>query len=186
MKKFLKILGIILGISIVILFFSYQFFFTKINFDENIKNNQRIKNLDKKVFWSFGLEQIKKPKKISTDFTLDGKQNDTINFTFHASQSEEYRNIGEFQIHFSTGFNGINIFLYRLKNRFRTEIDEFSDNVVENENKKRYKIISQKLTLDKENYKKNDSVFGKLEIRFEDLENNFKTNSISYFRTKME
>ena len=88
MREFLKILGIILGIFIVILFFSYQFFFTKINFDENIKNNQRIKNLDKKVFWSFRLEQIKKPKKISTDFTLDGKQNDTINFTFHASQSE--------------------------------------------------------------------------------------------------
>lgn len=184
MKKLFKITGIILGIAILIIFFSYQFFFTKINFDENIKNDQRIKNLDKKVFWSFGLEQINKPKKISTDFTLDGKQNDTINFTFHASQSEKYKNIGQFQVYSSTGFNGINIFLYRLKNRFRTEIDEFSDNVVENE--KRFKIISQKLTLDKKNYKKNDSVFGKLEIRFEDLVNNSKTNSISYFRTKME
>ncbi|QCX54345.1 hypothetical protein [Elizabethkingia sp. JS20170427COW] len=186
MKKFFKILGVILGIFIVIIFFSYQFFFTKINFDKNIKDDQRIKNLDKKVFWNFGFEQINKPKKISTDFTIDGKPNDTINFTFHAYQSEKYRNIGQFQVHFSTGYNGINIFLYRLKNKFRTEIDEFSDNVVENENKKRYKIISEKLTLDKENYKKNDSVFGILEIQFEDLVNNSKTNSISYFRAKME
>lgn len=168
----------------MIIFFSYQFFFTKINFDENIKNDQRIKNLNKKVFWSLGIEQINKLDKISTDFTLDGKQKDTINFTFHASQSEKYKNIGQFQIHFSTGFNGINIFLYRLKNRFRTGIDEFSDNAVEN--KKRFKIISQKLTLDKENYKKNDSVFGKLEIQFEDLINNSETNSISYFRAKMK
>lgn len=186
MKRLLRILGNTLGIFVVIIFALFHFLFIEINYDKNIKNDQRIKNLDKKVFRSFGFEQISKSDRVSTDFTFDGKQKDTVNFTFHATQSNKCRNVGQFKIHSSTSFNGQNIFIYRLKNRFRTEIEEFSDNYVENEKKKRYKIISQHLILDKEHYNENDSVFGKLEIQFEDVFNNTTISSISYFQTKVQ
>lgn len=160
----------------------YFIFFSGIEFDSNISSSQKIKDLDKKVFWDFTYE---KPEKISTDYSVNQIGNDTVRYIFEASLSKKYIYIGQLTIDQSTGFAGNSVYIYILGNRFKVEIDDYSDNVSDDNSNKGYKILSQKIILDKENYQINDSIFGKIEIKFRDNKDNSINESSGFFRGKV-
>ncbi|SFI14263.1 hypothetical protein [Halpernia frigidisoli] len=180
MKKFFKIFVIIIAIIIIVITSLYFILFTKIEFQEKIASSKEIKNLDNKIFWDLGYY---KPEKISTDFSLGKKKNDTVCHDFSVSQNKNHSQIGYFRLSQSNGFGGNVIQIYKLGNRFRIEMEDVSDNVIENTSKKGYKILSQKLILDKKNYNIKDSIFGEIKIKFRNNEDNSINYGSGFFRT---
>ena len=162
---------------------SYFIFFTKIEFQRNISSSNEIKNLNDKIFWDLGFY---KPEKISTDFSLNKIKNNIATYDFNASQDKKCGQLEYFRLNQSTGFGGNLITIYRLGSRFRIEMEDFSDNEIQNNSKKGYKILSQKLILNKRNYNIKDSIYGKIEIKFRDNSNSLVNYGSGCFRTVME
>lgn len=183
MKKIFKILVIIFMVFFTMIGSLYFIFFSGIEFDSKISSSQKIKDLNKKVFWGFTYE---KSKKISTDYSVNQIGNDTVRYNFEASLSEKYNCIGQCTINQSTGFGGNSVYIYKVGNRFKVEIDDSYDNVADDNSNKGYKILSQKLILNKENYQINDSIFGKVEIKFRDNKDSSIKESSGFFRGKVQ
>ncbi|MDY3363678.1 hypothetical protein JSO61_007030 [Riemerella anatipestifer] len=180
--KILKIFFlIILGISILgaIYFLSK---WNKINIDKNIGKSINIKNLDKKVFDQTYL--IFDSTKVTTDFELFKNQNDTVTFSFSASKSPKSRNITLLNFNHSNGFTGVNINVTKFENHFFTSTESYTDNIGIFDFLKPEELVvkNQKLTLNKSEYKKGDSIFGKIELEIKSTPNNEMLNSKGYFR----
>ena len=186
MKKILKnTLLIILIISILgILYFLSKW--NRINIDKNIGKSKEIKNLNSKVFDHTFL--IFDTVKVKTDFEISGNVSDTVTFNFNASKSPKSKNLDFLTFNSGDGFAGVNINVLKYKNFFYTSAETYTDvkrtfDFLESE---RYQIKKQKLTLNKSEFKKGDSIFGKIELQIKFNPTNEIINSKGYFRSKIE
>jgi len=139
-----------------------------ISIDEKIKYSHEIDQLKSKklsVFYSFG----KGTESVNTDFYLKEKpdNNDEVFFRFYSQLAKKPIPLQFLTFNLSTGYNGVRVEIYKIGNRFRTEINNFTDNASETESTE-YKILHQELTLDKGDYKTGDSIFGKIKLEIEE------------------
>ncbi|MBD8081886.1 hypothetical protein [Chryseobacterium caseinilyticum] len=185
MKKFFKYLLLVFTILFILSCIFWITKFNSITVDSKISNSQQIKSLDRKIFWNFGFN---KPEKNSTDFAIGQKYGDTILFNCYALKSPKIKNLDIITFGFSTGYNGTNVVIFKYGNAFTVDVDDFSD--VERTDdffkQNQYKIIKQKLTLNKENYKTGDSIYGKLELKIKNKETEQIEMASGYFRTEMK
>lgn len=165
LKKFIfivVILTIIWGCSFLMLFPDSIFM------DEKIKYSHEIDQLKSKklsVFYNFR----KGTESANSDFYLNEKpdNNDEVFFTFYSQLAKRPIPLQFLTFNLSTGYNGVNVEIYKIGNRFRTEVNNFTDNASDT-NSTKYKILHTKLTLDKSDYKTGDSIFGKIKLEIEE------------------
>lgn len=179
MKIFFKIFLVFFCSILVGIISCYYIFLSPVQFDKSISKSKAIKDLDKKIYWSF-YKDLK--QEVTTDFTLEKNKGDTVIYQCTFNRFNEFPKIENINFHFTTGFNGNQVNIYRIGNRFLTKINDFSDNET-GEQEKRFKILSQKLVLNQREYKANDSIFGSLEIKFLDYQNNSTNKAVGNFRT---
>lgn len=185
MKKILRIFAVIISFFIVILIGVFFYFFNnKIVIDSQIKKDLAIKNLNHKILFSF--YDNPKEKSVTTDFYFDEKlQNDTV---FYQCRFEETGILNTKIISFVSGdgFSGLKINITKFGNFFRTDIENYTDNLNDT-NLTKYNVKKQTLTLDKNNYKKGDSIYGKINLKVikESQNGNEEYESFGYFKTKL-
>lgn len=164
-------------------FFLY-FFNHIVNVDSDIKNSAEIINLNnKKLFSIYPDSDI---KAVTTDFYLDEEQkNDTV---FYTCRFEETGILNSKRISFVSGdgFSGLTINVTKFGPFFRTDIEHYTDDL-SNNNLPEYHVTEQSLTLDKSDYKKGDSIYGRIKIKVirEFEKNKHEYESLGYFRTKL-
>ena len=155
------ILFLILGLSFLLVFPN------KISVSEKIKFEPEMNKLQtKKINPLFNIGG--NSNEANTDFYLDYKpenEND-VSFMFHANLNEKPKFL-TLNYRLSTGFNGTSVKVYKINNRFKTIVSDFTDNTAQ-EKLTEYKVLSQELTLDKINYKRGDSIFGKIKLEIEE------------------
>lgn len=171
----------------MILIFSvgfFLYFFNHItNVDSDIKNCAEIINLNNKKLFSIYPDS---DKTVTTDFYLDEEQkNDTV---FYTCRFEETGILNSKRISFVSGdgFSGLTINVTKFGPFFRTDIEHYTDDL-SNNNLPEYHVTEQSLTLDKSDYKKGDSIYGRIKIKVirEFEKNKHEYESLGYFRTKL-
>ena len=171
----------------MILIFSvgfFLYFFNHItNVDSDIKNCAEIINLNSKKLFSIYPDS---DKTVTTDFYLDEEQkNDTV---FYTCRFEETGILNSKRISFVSGdgFSGLTINVTKFGPFFRTDIEHYTDDL-SNNNLPEYHVTEQSLTLDKSDYKKGDSIYGRIKIKVirEFDKNKHEYESLGYFRTKL-
>ncbi|QNN44035.1 hypothetical protein [Pedobacter roseus] len=88
----------------------------------------------------------------------------------------------------SDGFTGSGLNIKYKNKRFNAEAYEFTDVIIEGEVKPKQKVINQKLVLNKANYKIGDSLFGRIEFKSIEINNQGDTIlhiSNGNFRTRV-
>lgn len=190
MIKVLKKIGIIALILFLVLGLSFLLVFpNKISVNEKIKFTPEIKKLKtKKINPLFTIDGIS--KEANTDFYLDYKpeNKNEVSFRFHANLNEKPIKFETLIFSLSTGFNGTSVEVYKINNRFKTIVSDFTDNTAQ-EKLTDYKILSQELTLDRINYKRGDSIFGKIKLEIEEKrtdDTKAKYISQGYFKYKIK
>ncbi|MCU7617076.1 hypothetical protein NZ698_07695 [Chryseobacterium sp. PBS4-4] len=186
MKKNLKYTFlIILAVSIlgIVYFFSK---WNKVNIDENIGKSKGINNLNSKVFDHAFI--IFDSAKVRTDFEIFEKKDDTVSFNLNINKSLTTENIYSLIFNSGDGFSGVNISVLKYRNFFYTSAESYSDDESLSGfgKSERYTIIKQKLTLDKSEYKRGDSVFGKIELQIKFNPTDSIMDSKGYFRSIIE
>lgn len=183
-----RIFKVLIAVFLIILILSvgiFLYFFNHIvNVDSDIKNSAEIHNLNnKKLFSIYPESDI---KKVTTDFYLDEEQkNDTV---FYNCRFEETGILNAKRISFISGdgFSGLKINVTKFGPFFRTDIENYTDDL-SNNNLPKYDVKEQSLTLDKSDYKKGDSIYGSIKIKvIREIEKNKQEyQSIGYFRTTL-
>jgi len=155
----------------------------KINVDDNIGKSTGIKTLDKKVFDHTYL--IFDSTKVKTDFEIYKKLSDTVTFNFSANKNPNYSNLTLLTFNSGDGFAGVNINVVKYKSFFYASSESYTDNkrTFDFLEPERYIIKNQKLTLNKTQYKKGDSIYGKIELEIKFTPTNEIVNSEGYFRS---
>ena len=190
MKKILKIFTFIVVFLIVIVGVAFLVLFSnKISVNENIKFSPEIQNLKFKRLDPF-LNLVGQKESPNTNFYLDYKpeNKNEVSFRFSANLNEKPIKFETLIFSLSTGFNGTSVEVYKINNRFKTIVSDFTDNAAQ-EKLTKYKILSQELTLDKINYKRGDSIFGKIKLEIEEKRtDDTKTKYLSqgYFKYKIK
>jgi len=184
MKKTLKIFVVIFSFLIMFLIGVFFYFFNnKIVVDAQIKKDLAIKNLNNKILFSF--YDNPKEKSVTTDFYFDEKpQNDTV---FYQCRFEEtgILNTKIISFVFGDGFSGLKINVTKFGNFFRTDIENYTDNLNDS-NLPKYHVKKQSLILDKNSYNKGDSIYGKINLKVIEIQNqNKEYESFGYFKTKL-
>lgn len=186
MKKIIKYtsLGIL---TIFILLIAYFFSkCNKINIDQNIAKSSGINSLNSKVFdQSFIMFDS---ANVRTDFEIFEKKNDTVNFNFSVHKSPISENIFSMDFSSGDGFSGVNVNILKYRNFSYATIESYTDNkrmfdFLESDN---YTVKKQKLTLNKSQYKKGDSIFGKIELQIKFNPNDSIYNAKGCFRSIIE
>ena len=91
-------------------------------------------------------------------------------------------------IEFNDGFSSHGFTLNYINKTFYTKINSTTDMVSDqNDNLPNYKTIYQRLILDKNNYQVGDSVFGKVDFKIYEYNNDYKNEYIGkgYFKSKI-
>lgn len=86
------------------------------------------------------------------------------------------------------GFTAHGFIIKYKDQKFYTQAYVFTDNIIEGEPEPRHKIVYQKLTLDKTNYVVGDSLFGKIEFKSIETDNEGERTEHfgkGHFRTKV-
>jgi predicted RND superfamily exporter protein len=157
MKKRIKYGGIVFVIISSCLVFLFIYNLKGVKVDNKIKEKV-IKNLKTKKKISF----LNDRKPVSTDFSLVKNNTDTVYWQCNINEWEKLKSVQEINFHIGDGFSGKNINIIKLSNKYKIFIEDFSDN--NNIHPKKYYIENQNLILDKKNYNKGDSIFGKIDF----------------------
>ncbi len=131
----------------------------------------------------------------SRDDNFLEQRTDTI---FNANAIIPHRDSLIINISFSNGFSGGGIKLHIKRNRFNTDVFEFTDIITLDgfgkvvEPKLTTKVYNQKLILDKHAYEIGDSIYGKMNFTlmqitdFMERKDTFYHKGAGYFRTKIK
>ena len=181
--KFIVLFILIISILGAIYFVSK---WNKINYDENINNLKGIEILDKKVFQNFYINSDS--AKIKTDFELFENKSDTVNFNFSSTLNPKHPNLLFLKFNSGDGYSGVNINILKYKNYFYTTAETYTDVISTFDflDSDPYIIKKQKLTLDRSNYKKGDSIFGKIELEIKFTPNDSVYYAKGYFRSLID
>ena len=189
LSKLTKKLKYIFLIIITVSFLGIVYFISKwnkIDIDKNIGKSRAVKNLNSKVFDPAFI--MLDSAKIRTDLEIFGRKDDTISFNLNITKSVRSDHIYFLNFNSGDGFTGVNITVSKFGNFFYTSSEFYTDNkrmfdFLESE---RYTVKKQKLTLDKSQYKKGDSIFGKIELQIKFNPTDSITNAKGYFRSIIE
>jgi len=190
MIKVLKKIGIIFLILLLVLGLSFLLVFpNKISVNEKIKFAPEMRKLKSKKINPL-INIGGNSKEANTDFYLDYKteNKNEVFFRFHANLNEKPIKFETLNFRISTGFNGTSVEVHKINNRFKTIVSDFTDNTAQ-EKLTEYKVLSQELTLDKINYKRGDSIFGKIKLEIEEKrtdDTKAKYISQGYFKHKIK
>jgi|GEM_PF-1707514 len=183
MKKVLKFIfpSILLIFILGIVYFLSKW--KKVNIDENIGKSAEIKQLDKKNFDSLFL--IFDSTKVNTDFEIFENKSNTVTFNFDVNKSSKFPNTTFLNFNSGDGFSGVNVNVTKYKKFFHSSIKSYSDVVGTFDflNSDKYAIKTQKLTLNKSEYNKGDSIYGKIELQIEFKPDHSIYSSKGYFRS---
>lgn len=179
MKKNIKI-GVILFIITFLSICIYKLDTVKI--DSKIKGKANIE-LKKKKYMSF----LKNGKnEVSTDISLEKNDTDTVYWQCEINEATHLDFIKRIHFHMGDGFSGVNINMIKFFNIYRTSVNNYTDNT--SDHPKKFTVQNQTLILDKNNHKKGDSIFGKINLKVEEKMEG--QNSIyyveGYFRGKIK
>lgn len=176
---------IILAVSILGIFYFFSKW-NKISIDENIGKSRGINNLNSKVFDHAFI--IFDSAKIRTDFEIFETRDDTVYFNLNINKSLRSENIYSLTFNSGDGFSGVNISILKYRNFFYTSAESYTDDksLFDFVKSERYTVKKQKLTLDKSQYKKGDSIFGKIELQIKFKPTDSIVNSKGYFRSIIE
>lgn len=155
----------------------YSFIFKSVSIDRSIKQ-KALQELNSKKYFSF----FDNNTKVTTDFSLEQDKTDTVYWQCTINEANILKFI---DFHVGDGYSGMNISLIKLANRYRISIQDYTDNL--NSVNSKYEIIHQNLTLDKENYKKGDSIFGRIDLKILEKRNKEKLihTAGGYFKGKV-
>lgn len=162
MKKIIKYTFLtISSLSILIIGYFFQKC-NKINIDKNLDKSSGINNLNSKVFDQAFI--MFDSATVRTDFEIFEKEDDTVNFNFNVHKSPNSENIYFMTFNSGDGISGVNVHVHKYRNFSYTSIESYTDNnsVSDFLKSDRYTLKKQKLTLNKSQYKKGDSIFGKI------------------------
>lgn len=187
MKNILKIF-LILIIALAFIFTAFFFLkFNKVEYQSSVLNSTAIKKLNKKVFAPGILNTGSSA--ISTDFSFNREaKNDTIGFSFHPSLHENSENRLRLNFNSGDGYSGLNIEVMKIGSWFSSSVETYTDKVKPFDflDRDRYSIKKQKLILNKPEYKKGDSIFGKIELEIQSNIDDSRYQAGGYFRGKIE
>ncbi len=187
MKNILKIF-LILIIALGLILSGFFFLkFDKTEYKSSAANTIEIKNLNRKVFDPGFLNTGSSA--IRTDFSFNREaKNDTVGFSFHPSLHENSENRLSLNFNSGDGYSGLNVDVMKIGNWFSASVKTYTDNLKPFDflERDRYSVKKQKLILDKPEYKKGDSIFGKIELKIQSNINESVYQAGGYFRGKIE
>lgn len=179
MKKNIKI-GLVLFIITFLSICIYKLDTVKIDNKIREEANKELKN---KKYMSF-LENSK--NEVSTDISLEKNDTDTVYWQCEINEALHLNFIKRIHFHMGDGFSGLDINMIKFFNTYRISVNSYTDNV--SDPPKKFTVQNQTLILDKNNHKKGDSIFGKINLKVE--EKMEVQNSIyyveGYFRGKIK
>lgn len=175
--------------------------FTLINIDNQIKNAREISELKKKFKTLGFIDGIGKEQKMKTTNVISvlqsGKEKPFTFSSFRCFATMENNDV-KIYISYNTGLSGGGIKVLKKNEIFSIRPVMWND-IGGSEDDELFKINYQKLTLDKQNYKIGDSIFGKLDAeivhyfpevneefkgeKFHENEKFLKTKYSGYFQT---
>jgi hypothetical protein len=173
MKKWVFSVTLILVLFLVIYFY---FFNSETVINRSVKEVAN-SELNTKVFYSSN-----QSRKVSTDFDLYGKSPDSVYSIVNSACTINKFPLQYFTISAGDGFSGIQLKIYNLLGRNNIKLEQYSDNL--NSKLPKYKILEQKLILDKYNYDQGDSIFGRIELKIVGETGSLYTPKF-FFRTKI-
>ncbi|MCY0970823.1 hypothetical protein ACM642_17200 [Chryseobacterium sp. CY353] len=189
LSKLTKSLKYIFRIIITILFLGTVYFvskWNKIDIDKNIGKSREVNNLNSKVFDPAFI--MYDPAKIRTDLEIFERKGDTVSFNLNITKSLRSDHIYFLNFNSGDGFTGVNLKVSKFGHFFYTSSEYYTDSksMLDFLESERYTVKKQKLTLDKSQYKKGDSIFGKIELQIKFNPTDSITNSKGYFRSIIE
>lgn len=186
MRKFLRffILTILCILILGITYFLLKW--NKINIDNNIGNSIEIKNLNNKVFDQSFL--IFDSTIVKTDFEIFETKHDIVTFNFNANKSPNNSNITILNFNSGDGFSGVNLSVIKYRKYFFPSIESYTDvkRTFDFLESNKYTIKKSKLFLDKSEYNKGDSIFGKIELEIKFNPNDSIYHSKGYFKSVVD
>ena len=163
------------------------------NIDNKISDNEIFKKLDKEKEIFSALERDTLMRK-TTDVAYINNRNPSYDMT-------EYSKINNCRAYFwkkdtlsinigiSDGFSGSGFIILIKNKKFYTEPYLSTDVIIEGEKESEYKIIYQKLTLNNSNFKNGDSIYGKIDFKSIETDNQntvLNHTGVGYFRAKVK
>ena len=163
------------------------------NIDNKISENEIFKKIDKEkeIFSAFERDTLMRK---SSDVTYINNRNPNYDM-------KKYSNINNCRSYFwkkdtlsikigiGSGFGGSGFIILVKNKKFYTEPYLSTDVIIEGEKESAYKIIYQKLTLNNSNFKIGDSIYGKIDFKSIETDNQNKVinhTGVGYFRTKVK
>ncbi|PWW29949.1 hypothetical protein [Chryseobacterium sp. AG844] len=158
MKKKLKYFGIIFLIASFCTVFLFIYKLDDVKIDKRIKAEviQELKTKKYLSFSHFGKKQV------STDLSLVENDTDTVYWQCNIREWEKLKSIQEINFHIGDGYSGTNINIIRLSTKYKVFIKDYNDD--HHVPQKKYCIENPNLILDKKNYIKGDSIYGKIDF----------------------
>jgi len=161
--------------------------------DNKISKNNIFKKLDKeKEIFSVLEKDTLMRKTIAVDYinnrnpNYDIKKYSNLNNCRSSFWKKDTLSI---HIGISDGFCGSGFTIFVKNDKFYTKPYYFTDNISVGEKQSTYKIICQKLTLNKSNFIIGDSVYGKIDFKSVETDNRNEVinhSGVGYFRTKIK
>lgn len=167
-------------------------YWSEVDFNAKISSNQAFFEMDEEGF--VGLGDNPTVRKTS-DVTYSEKDlNSTASFkkdhTFEnliCSANFNHSDTLFIDIGFHSWFSGSGFVITYFDRNFITQPYSYADVIVENETRSTYKILSQKLTLNKTCFAVEDSLYGSVEFRIVETNGKLQTRHAAngFFRTKI-
>ena len=129
------------------------------------------------------------------------KKTSDVQYSYDDTQDDKYSKFNNCRAYFyksdtltinigiGNGFSANGFIIKYKSNKFFTKPYFFTDQIMEGESEPTYKLIYQKLTLDKSNYKIGDSLYGKIDfksIEYDGFFKKIKHSGKGYFRSKIK
>ena len=187
-----KILIILFSIILTACAQEVEQYWSNVTFDQAISNNNVYSKMDKEDFvYSFydpntiKTNNIRYTQKAISRTNELVKDNSFINYDCIAKL--EKSNMLTIDIGLHSYFSGSGFNLSVNGSKFIVQPYSYTDVVLENETVPTYKILSQKLTLNKPSYKVGDSLYGSVEFRIIETNEKLQTKHAAngFFRTKI-
>lgn len=156
----------------------------KVNIDSNISKDIIYKELDKQKEIFSAIEQQDSSRKRTSDVSYFSKKKIDLNKTKYSKLNNcrayyFHSDTLSINIGFSNGYSGRGFIIKYKNEKFYTEAYRLTDIIIEGEIEPKHKIVYQKLTLDKANYKLGDSLYGKID--FKSIETTDNGETIEHF-----
>ncbi|NMH25372.1 hypothetical protein [Flavobacterium solisilvae] len=162
------------------------------NVDNKISENEIFKKLDNEKEIFSALEKDTLMKKSSAVSYINNRNEDYDMKYSNFNNCRSYfwkKDTLSINIGIGNGFGGHGFIILVKNGKFYTEPYYSTDVVTEGEKESVYKIIYQKLTLNHSNFKIGDSIYGKIDFKSIETDNQNKTinhTGVGYFRTKVK